>query len=159
MGAREISKDLPTSDAAPSLSTPVPTTEREDVSTPFKKGVEGASTVPHSIPEASSFAPEDPLFAILHSLLVSSPNSNEGDDSTTIMMSTDSQQKFGECLRLYSQGLPSLAQNSEQFDRLSAPITDTSREDQLLENQDQPCSSGFSLSKKRKTSKTPPVVL
>nr|CAD1834503.1 unnamed protein product [Ananas comosus var. bracteatus] len=122
--AQEMSKDLPTSDAAPPLSSPIPTTERENVSTPLEEGVERASTVPHSTPEASSSAPEDPLPVILHSLLVSSPNSNEGDDLSTIVMSTDTQQKFDKCLHIYSRGLPYLAQNPEQFDRLCALLFD-----------------------------------
>nr|CAD1821592.1 unnamed protein product [Ananas comosus var. bracteatus] len=115
-----MSKTLPTSDVAPPLSTPMPTTEGENISAPLEEGFEGVRTLPHSTHEASTSAPQDPLSAILHSLLVSSPNSNEGDDLTTIVMSTDAQQQFDECLQLYSQGLPSLAQNSEQLDRLCA---------------------------------------
>lgn len=64
---------------------------------------------PHLTPEASPTVQEDPLSAVLHALLVSSPNSNEGDDSSTIVMSLDTQHKFDERLQLYSHGLPSMA--------------------------------------------------
>nr|CAD1837017.1 unnamed protein product [Ananas comosus var. bracteatus] len=121
-----MSKDLPTSDAASPLSITMTATEGENVNVPLEEGVEGARPEPHLTPEASSSIPEDLLSAILHPLLVSSPNSNEGDDSSTITMSSDTQQKFNKCLRICSNGLPSLAQNPEQFDRLCALLLDLS---------------------------------
>nr|CAD1820277.1 unnamed protein product [Ananas comosus var. bracteatus] len=100
--AQEMSKEVPTSDVAPPLSTPTTTTERENIGTPLEEGIKEASAITHSTPEASVPEIEDPLSATLHALLISSPNSNEGDDSSTVVMSTDTQQKFDECLRLYS---------------------------------------------------------
>nr|CAD1823551.1 unnamed protein product [Ananas comosus var. bracteatus] len=48
----------------------------------------------------------------------------EGDDSSTIIVSSDTQRKFDECLKIYSNGPPCLAQNPELLDRLYALLID-----------------------------------
>ncbi|XP_020089020.1 uncharacterized protein LOC109710695 [Ananas comosus] len=130
---QEKNQELPTRGAVSPLSIPMPTTEGENANTPLEESAERAQTEPDLTLEASSAIPEDPLSATLHSLLVSSPNSNKGDDSSTIIISSDTQHKFNECLKLYSNGLPSLAQNPEQFDRLYALLLDLSGQELALQ--------------------------
>nr|CAD1826070.1 unnamed protein product [Ananas comosus var. bracteatus] len=65
----------------------------------------------------------DPLAIFLQDLAASSPKSNEEEDLSTIT-SAKTQQKLDKYLRLYSSGLPSLAQNMEQFDRLGTLLLD-----------------------------------
>nr|CAD1829995.1 unnamed protein product [Ananas comosus var. bracteatus] len=115
------------SEVSPPLFTPTPTstTEDERKNIPLERTSEDkVTTPPRSTQGASSSTPDDPLSAILHSFLISSPSSNEGDDSSTVTISSDTQNKFDECLNIFGTGIPSLAQNPEQSDRLYALLLD-----------------------------------
>lgn len=93
--AQEASTTSLSSKAISPLSAPMPATDGEQVNVPFEQSSGETHTVPpHSTHEVSPSFPEDPLSAILHSLLVLSSNSNEGDDSSTIIMSLYTQHKF-----------------------------------------------------------------
>lgn len=124
-GGEASTTPLP-SGVAPPFPTPAPTsiTGDEQMTAPFEQSTSTTSFPPtHG---TSSSVSEDPLSAILQALLTSSPDSNEGDDYSTTIESSKIQNKFDACLKLYSHGLPFLAQNPELFDRLYALLVDLS---------------------------------
>lgn len=63
------------------------------------------------------FETADPLATFFQDLATSSSKSNEEEDLSATT-SVETQQKLDECLKLYSNSFPTLAQNIEQFDRL-----------------------------------------